>query len=169
MHSKNLPANDGLTARQCEPPEHQPLQTPEMKALAQVREAWHPRSTICSPSSPAARACSGTTRIPIRARESLNEIFTAGEKAVSLIRQLLLFSGRQKLHAQILDLHRLIEETGSALRRLSGAAIAVGFRLAPGLPFVPADAGMMEQILLGLGLNARDAMPGTRASGRGQR
>lgn len=92
-------------------------------------------------------------------RESLNQIYTAGERAVSLIRQLLLFSGRETLHAQVLDLNPRIEETGPVLRRVLGAEISVELRLADGLPPVAADAGMLEQILLGLAWNARDAMP----------
>lgn len=92
-------------------------------------------------------------------REALNQIYTAGEQAVGLIRQLLLFSGRETPHVQVLDLNNLITEAGDVLRRVAGAAVAVEFRLATGLPPVPADASMVEQILLGLASNARDAMP----------
>jgi len=92
-------------------------------------------------------------------RESLREIYTAGERAVSLIRQLLIFSGRETLHAHVLDLNRLVGDTRGVLHRVLGGGIAIEFRLGAGLPCITADAGMIEQILLGLAWNAHDAMP----------
>jgi two-component system cell cycle sensor histidine kinase/response regulator CckA len=89
----------------------------------------------------------------------LTQIYTAAEKAGSLIRQMLIFSQQQPMHAAIIDLNGLIEDTSAVLRRLAGEVIAVEFRRAPGLPPILADAGMIEQVLVILTLNARDAMP----------
>lgn len=92
-------------------------------------------------------------------RESLRQIYTAGERAVSLIRQLLIFSGRETPQVHVLDLNRLVEDNRGVLHRVLGGDIAVELRLASGLLCLPADPGMMEQILLGLAWNALDAMP----------
>ena len=91
--------------------------------------------------------------------ESLKQIYSAAEKAGSLIRQLLIFSRQQVLHAVILDLNGLIDETAGVLRRVLGDGISVEFQLAPGLPLILADPDMLEQVLIILALNARDAMP----------
>src|SRR5882724_304667 len=92
------------------------------------------------------------------AQKSLNEIYTAAEKAGSLIRQLLIFSQRQTMYPEIVDLNGLIGETTGVLRRLLGDNIAVEFALSANLPLIYADPAMMEQILIILALNARDAM-----------
>jgi CheY-like chemotaxis protein len=92
-------------------------------------------------------------------RESLLQIYSSGEKAANLIRQLMLFSGRQHLCAQILKINVLIEETRPVLDSLLGSNIALELRLAPSLPGISADAAMLEHILISLALNAREAMP----------
>jgi CheY-like chemotaxis protein len=91
--------------------------------------------------------------------EPLNQICAAGERAAGLIRQLLVFSGEQPIHLQILDVNRLIGETIPGLRRLLGDGVTIEPSLTASLPLVRADAGMMEQILINLALNAREAMP----------
>ncbi len=93
------------------------------------------------------------------AQESLNQIYTAAEKAVSLLRQLQIFSHHQAMHPEVMDLNRLLDETAGALRQLLGERIQVEFRLAADLPLLRADPEMLEQTLLILALNARDAMP----------
>ena len=92
-------------------------------------------------------------------RERLNQIYTAADKAASLIRQLMIFSRQQTMHAEIMDLNGLIDETTGVLRRLLGDGISVEFRLASNLPLIVADRDMLEQLLIILALNARDAMP----------
>lgn len=93
------------------------------------------------------------------AQEALKQIYTAAEKAGSLMRQLLIFSRQQPLHAVTMDLNDLINETAGVLRRILGDKIAVEFRLAPDPARIHADPGMLEQVLIILALNARDAMP----------
>ena len=89
----------------------------------------------------------------------LNKIYSAAEKAATLLRQLQIFSGLQPAHAEPIALNPLIEETSVVLVRLLGDGIAVQLQLAPGLPPILADRGMLEQLLLILALNAGDAMP----------
>ncbi len=92
-------------------------------------------------------------------QELLKQIYAAAEKAGSLMRQLLIFSRQQTPHAVPLDLNALIAETAGVLGRVLGDQISMEFRLAPGLPLLLADPGMLEQVLVILALNARDAMP----------
>jgi CheY-like chemotaxis protein len=92
-------------------------------------------------------------------QEPLNQIYTAAEKAGSLIRQLLIFSRQQPMHAEIMDLNGLIDDTAGVLRRLLGGRISLEFRLAANLPLILADPTMIEQVIIILALNAVDAMP----------
>ena len=91
--------------------------------------------------------------------EPLNQISAASERAAGLLRQLLIFSRQQPMHLQNLDLNGLIEGTVLGLRRLLGEQITIETSLAASLPLIRADAGMLEQILVNLALNAREAMP----------
>jgi two-component system cell cycle sensor histidine kinase/response regulator CckA len=94
------------------------------------------------------------------APEALKQIYTAAEKAGSLLRQLLIFSGQQAPHPGPVALNGLVEETAGVLHRLLGATITAEFRLTPELPGILADPGMLEQVLIILAVNAREAMPG---------
>jgi PAS domain S-box-containing protein len=89
----------------------------------------------------------------------LTEIKKAGDHAATLTRQLLAFSRKQVLTSAILNLNTVIRDCESMLRRLLGEDIDVQTRLAADLDWVQADAGQLEQVLLNLVVNARDAMP----------
>lgn len=91
--------------------------------------------------------------------ETLTQVYTAAEKASSLMRQLLIFSRQQTPNLVRMDFNRLINETVGVLHRLVGEKITLELWLTPGLPHILADADMLEQILVILALNARDAMP----------
>jgi two-component system, cell cycle sensor histidine kinase and response regulator CckA len=89
----------------------------------------------------------------------LQEIRNAAERASWLTRQLLAFSRRQILAPQVLDLNALIGDFEKMLHRLIGEDVALKTELAPVLPPIKADPGQIEQILMNLAVNARDAMP----------
>ena len=97
--------------------------------------------------------------LPAAARDSLKEIYTAGARAAALTRQLLVFSRRQTMNRVALDLNKVIEELAKMLGRLIGENIKLELALAPQLPAIAGDGGMMEQVLMNLAVNARDAMP----------
>jgi hypothetical protein len=92
-------------------------------------------------------------------RESAQEILLAAQRAASLTRQLLAFSRRQILQPIRLNLNANVTSTQRMLSRLLGENIQIRTALAPGLWDVFADPGQMDQILLNLAVNARDAMP----------
>ena len=93
------------------------------------------------------------------AREILAEIQRAGEKAASLTRQLLAFSRKQVLEPRVLDLNAIVTDTEKMLRRLIGEDLSLTTVLAPELGRVKADPGQLEQVIVNLVVNARDAMP----------
>lgn len=90
---------------------------------------------------------------------SAQQICEAAERAAGLTRQLLTFSRRQMMQPKPLDLNAVVSNMTRMLGRILGEDIALQFNYSPNLPLVHADAGMMEQILLNLAVNSRDAMP----------
>ncbi len=89
----------------------------------------------------------------------LREIQRAGESAASMTRQLLAFGRKQILAPQILSINHLVIEMEKMLRRLIGADIELAKSLDPSLGQVRADPGQIEQVILNLVVNARDATP----------
>jgi two-component system, cell cycle sensor histidine kinase and response regulator CckA len=91
--------------------------------------------------------------------EELKEILSAARSATGLTRQLLAFSRQQVLRAAPLDVNELIEHMTGMLRRLIGEHIEIEMSLAPHLALAHADRGQLEQVIMNLVVNARDAMP----------
>jgi two-component system, cell cycle sensor histidine kinase and response regulator CckA len=91
--------------------------------------------------------------------ESLKEIVEAGKRAGALTRQLTTFSRKQEFHPQVVDLNEVVNNITKMLRRILGEDVALQVDFSPGLPSIKADLGMIEQVLLNLAVNSRDAMP----------
>src|SRR5260370_41686628 len=89
----------------------------------------------------------------------IRQIKKSGDRAASMTRQLLAFSRRQMLVPEILDLNSLIQSLGEMLRRIIGEDIDLGMQLDSQLGSVTADPGQVQQVLMNLVVNARDAMP----------
>ncbi len=92
-------------------------------------------------------------------RESMDELLKAAGRATSLTRQLLAFSRKQVLEPKVVHLAEIVRETGRMLERLIGEHIALSLAAPEERATVKADPGQIEQVILNLAVNARDAMP----------
>jgi PAS domain S-box-containing protein len=95
----------------------------------------------------------------VEIRQDLEEIRRAAERASSLTAQLLAFSRKQVLEKTVLDLNHQVGQVDRMLRRLIGEDIVLSTELAPDLQHVEADPSQLEQVIVNLAVNARDAMP----------
>jgi PAS domain S-box-containing protein len=92
-------------------------------------------------------------------REDVAEILAAAERAAGLTRQLLTFSRKQVLQPVVLNLNDVATEMERMLRRVIGEDVTLVLDLAPDIGVIDADRGQLEQVLMNLAINARDAMP----------
>jgi len=92
-------------------------------------------------------------------KEGVQEIKNSAERAAALTQQLLAFSRKQVLQPQVIDLNRLITRLGKMLRRLVSEDIDLTTELDSKLGHIKADPGQVEQVIMNLVVNARDAMP----------
>ncbi|MFQ5528114.1 MAG: ATP-binding protein [Thermoanaerobaculia bacterium] len=92
-------------------------------------------------------------------QQRLIEIKKAGDRAASLTRQLLAFGRRQEMALQALDLNHAVVEVEALLRRLIGEDLRLELSLDPEVPPIQADPAQVEQVIVNLAANARDAMP----------
>jgi two-component system cell cycle sensor histidine kinase/response regulator CckA len=91
--------------------------------------------------------------------EAMQEVRRAGERAAALTRQLLAFSRKQTLVPEVLDLGDVVSGLSTMVERLIGEDIKVSVVVSPSLGRVKADRGQLEQVVMNLAVNARDAMP----------
>ena len=89
----------------------------------------------------------------------LERIVAASQRSAKLVRQLLTFSHKQVMEVSRVNVTELLASMGEMLPRMLGEQVTVRFGVAPDLPLLSADAGMIEQLLVNLAVNARDAMP----------
>jgi two-component system cell cycle sensor histidine kinase/response regulator CckA len=89
----------------------------------------------------------------------LQQISEAARRAARLTRQLLMFSRKQIIQTRVIDLNAVLRNLSNMLSRLLGEDIAIVNKYAVDLPAIEADTGMMEQVIMNLAVNSRDAMP----------
>lgn len=94
-----------------------------------------------------------------RMRNGLGQVNRAARRAASLTQQLLAFSRKQVLQPKLVNLNEIVSEVQKMLSRVIGEDIHLFSELAPALPYVNADPVQMQQVLMNLAINARDAMP----------
>jgi two-component system, cell cycle sensor histidine kinase and response regulator CckA len=92
-------------------------------------------------------------------RDDLDQVIASADRAAALIRQLLAFSRRQVLQSEVLDPGAIVEGVAPLLRRLLGENVELATPKAPGLGGVKVDPSQLEQVIVNLAVNARDAMP----------
>jgi signal transduction histidine kinase/HAMP domain-containing protein len=92
-------------------------------------------------------------------QEAAREVDLAARRAAGLTRQLLLFSRRQVVEPRVLELNEIVTGMERMLRRLLGEDVELVARVTPGIGRVKADPGLIEQVIMNLAVNARDAMP----------
>jgi signal transduction histidine kinase/ActR/RegA family two-component response regulator len=97
--------------------------------------------------------------LPDEISEPIQAVYFASERAASLTRQLLMFSRKNIMQPRPLDLRGIVGDMTKMLQRLIGETITLEFHPPAGLPLVLGDSGMLEQVVMNLSVNARDAMP----------
>jgi CheY-like chemotaxis protein len=97
--------------------------------------------------------------LPPEILDPVQAVYFAAERAAGLTRQLLMFSRKNVMQVRPLDLREVVGNMSRMLQRLFGETITLEFQPPDELPLVPGDTGMIEQVIMNLAVNARDAMP----------
>lgn len=140
--------------------EAQLMQAQKMEAVGQLAGGMaHDFNNVLTVVIGYARILLDRGTMPPDAVEPLTQIFIAGNRAANLTRQLLIFSRKQTVHRRTIDLNLVAAELSKMLRRVIGEHITLTLALSRAPCLADADAGMMEQVLMNLVVNARDAMP----------
>jgi signal transduction histidine kinase/CheY-like chemotaxis protein/HAMP domain-containing protein len=98
--------------------------------------------------------------LPVEILDPLQAVYFAAERAAGLTRQLLMFSRKNVIQSDLFDLRQVVGDMSKMLNRLLGETIQLEFRPPSKLPAMEGDIGMIEQVIMNLSVNARDAMPG---------
>jgi two-component system, cell cycle sensor histidine kinase and response regulator CckA len=139
--------------------EAQLLQAQKMEAVGQLAGGVaHDFNNLLTVVIGYARLLLDRGSMPVESIAPLTQIFNAGTRAANLTRQLLVFSRDQPVNRVVIDLNAVAAEISVMLRRVIGEHIRLDLALQPGVCPVEADAGMIEQVLMNLAVNARDAM-----------
>ena len=176
IHSVPEPEPDGsilwhgfmqdITARKLAEARHQTLeaqlrQSQKMEAIGQLAAGVaHDFNNILTVIQSYATLLITTEADPKMVSESVQQISGAVKRAAGLTRQLLIFGRQQILRPASLDLNDIVSNMTKMLRRIVGEDVVLQADYTSNLPAIHGDAGMMEQIILNLAVNARDAMPG---------
>ena len=140
--------------------EAQLRQSQKMEAVGQLSGGIaHDFNNILTVIQGNAALLQGLELQPSEIRDCSNQIARAGERAAGLTRQLLMFARKQQMQPVNLDLNETVAQMTKMLQRILGEDIALRSEYSPALPLIHADVGMIEQIILNLAVNARDAMP----------
>ncbi len=140
--------------------ESQLRQSQKMEAVGQLSGGIaHDFNNILTVIQGNASLLQGLDLQPQEIRDFSNQIARASERAASLTRQLLLFARKQQMDPVNLNLNETVTQMTKMLQRILGEDIALRSEYSPALPLIHADVGMIEQIILNLAVNARDAMP----------
>jgi CheY-like chemotaxis protein len=97
--------------------------------------------------------------LPPELLDSTQAIYLSADRAARLTRQLLMFSRKNVMKSEPLDLRKVVSDLSKMLKRLLGETVTLEFNPPPELPLVQADTGMIEQVIMNLAVNSRDAMP----------
>ncbi len=141
--------------------EEQFRQSQKMEAIGQLAGGVaHDFNNILAAIMMQADLGSLAPHLPKLARDMFKDIKGATERAANLTRQLLAFSNRQVIQTRQLDLNEIVSSLTKMLQRILGEDVRLELKLHPQPLLTRADAGMLDQVLLNLVVNARDAMPG---------
>jgi two-component system, cell cycle sensor histidine kinase and response regulator CckA len=140
--------------------EQQFRQSQKMEAIGQLAGGVaHDFNNILATIMMEAELAVTETNVSAESRVALNDIRAAAERAANLTRQLLAFSRRQVMQTRLLDLNEIVTSLSKMLQRILGEDVSLQLNLHPRSLMARADAGMLDQVLLNLVVNARDAMP----------
>jgi two-component system cell cycle sensor histidine kinase/response regulator CckA len=140
--------------------EEQLRQVQKMEAIGQLAGGVaHDFNNILAVIQLQAGLLKSEQNLSLQQLDMAGEIEKAAQRAANLTRQLLLFSHKQALHLRDLDLNEAVTNIAKMLQRVLTEDIQTQFKFSPQRLLIHADAGMMDQILLNLAVNARDAMP----------
>lgn len=141
--------------------EEQIRQSQKMEAVGQLAGGVaHDFNNIIAGMMMQAEMMGMDENLPQEIRDGLQQIHNDAKRAANLTRQLLLFSRKQVMEPQNLDLNEVISSLAKMLQRIIGENVELQLNLHPRPLLARADAGMLDQLLMNLVINARDAMPG---------